>query len=346
MRGIIVLILISYTTYGAANTYLQRFAVLESGRKLLSKGNEEAIVSRVCDLVKQYSWLMNFEQPTATLSTDRQRHTFAKGTYLADLPIEFVSDERTILTYPDGREVHHIQVAEDAQHYEQFLERTHQVPPAIVSVRDSHGYTEEEFIYTERPPSFIHNLFASSGFRFERFLAQVESPLLNVASGGFHFSYLLNRLDLDRQTKIPFELRRYVQVFNLDISGNYRTFISNHWYLFGDIYDTGLPDNTFGAVIALGGPLKKRSCMRYDCIQALQELARIATPNGLLLIEYSMPTKVMIALLHASGVNFSYFTPYKGVDRPRRGQHREVGLLEIMLDEYSTSPQPYEGNDE
>ena len=343
MREIILLILITYTTYGVANTYLHRFKVLESGRKLLSKGNETAIVNRVCGLVKQHGWLMGLVQPTATVSNVRRWHVFDPNTRMVGLPSEFLSDKRTILAYPDGREVHHIQVAEESEHYEQFLGRTRQEPPAIVSVRDYYGYTEEEFIYTERPPSFIHNVFGDNGFSFEHFLAQVEPPLLNVASGGFHFSFLLSRLDLDRQKAkgISFELRRSVQVFNLDLSGYYRTFISNQWYLFGDFYDTGLPDNTFGATIALGGPLKKRTCSRDNCIHALRELERITAPQGRLLIEFSMPEKVMLSMLRESGVNFSHFTAYKGVERPAKGLRKKVGLLDIVLDKYSTSPRIY-----
>ena len=342
MRGIVLLILISYATCGAASTYLQRFAVLESGRELLSKGNEAVIVEKVCELVQHYSWLMNLAQPTAVVSKNRSWYRLADDSYLADLPAEFLSDERVILTYADGRETHHVQVAEDSPHYEKFLHRTRQIPPAIVSMRDSGGNTEEEFIYSERPPAYIYNVFGGSGFRFERFLAQVKSPLINVGSGGFRFAYLLNRLDRERQEKLPDEQRHYHHIFSLDISGNYRTFISNLWYLFGDIYDTGLPDNTFGAALALGGPLKRRTCSFYECTSALQELARITTPDGLLLIEFSMPARKMVSMLHASRVNFSDFTIYKGVERPKDGTHKEVGLIEIVLDKYASASQYYE----
>ena len=342
MRGIVLLILVSYTTCAMANTYLQRFAVLESGRKLLIKGNEEAIVGRVCDLVQYYSWLKNFAQPTAVVSKNKGWHRVADQSYIPGLPQEFFSDERTILTYADGREVHHIQVAEGSQDYEMFLQRTRNAPPAIVSMRDSRGNVEEEFIYTERPPNQIHNLFGGNGFLFERFLAQVESPLINIASGGFHFSFLLNRLDISRQEGIPYEQRQYHHVFSLDIGGGYRSFISNQWYLFGNLYNTGLPNNTFGAAIYLGGPLKRKSCSYYECVSAIKELARITVPDGRLLLEFGMSTRRMISYLHASRINFANFTIYKGREQPREGIHKEVGLIEIVLDKYADASQPYE----
>ena len=233
-----------------------------------------------------------------------------------------------------------LEVAESTPNYEQFERRGRRYDtPAIVSVRDHNGVVRGEHIYTERGINYLHQVFSESGFRFEKFLDSVESPLINVAAGGYHFAWLLSKLNLDRQENLPRgQRRKYIDVFSLDRSGAYRTFTTNPWYLFGDLYATGLPDDTFGAVITLGGPLNRVTLPRFEYIAALRELGRIAAPRGRLLIEYSIPTGKMLAVLEESGLNYLNFLTYESREHPRWKSSRRSQLIDISLAEDSTLP--------
>ena len=129
-------------------------------------------------------------------------------------------------------------------------------------------------------------------------------------------------------------------VFNFDISGSHKTFHSNPWYLFGNLYNTGLPDDVFGAVIALGGPLTRVGCLRHECITALRELARLVKPRGRLLIEYSMPTTAILRALQLSELNYEDYFTYKSDENLRREHSPRTSLLEILLGKEQTVYNP------
>ena len=335
MKKVIALLLVSYATQVAANTYLQRFRTLVKQGSAASLHNFSTAtqIKKVDELIQQYLWLAELDQPTAVLRNDKIRYRFAIR--MERLPPEFYSHERTVLTYADGTEVSHLKVSETTPDYEQFQRRVKEnYTPVVVSIRDRDSVVQGEYLYIERGVNYLHDVFSTSesGFHFESFLERVESPVVNVATGGFHFAWQLSRLNIDRQEKIPHGQRKNIHVFSFDISGAHQTFVTNPWYLFGDMYATGLPDNTFGAVIALGGPLNRRTCPSYECIDALRELGRIATPGGRLLIEYSMHTVDMILRLKESGLNYLDFVTYEKSERSLGKPSKQTRLIEILLE--------------
>ncbi len=328
MGKIIALLLVSYAAQAAAQNYLQRFMVVPPRSDAAAYERAQTVLGRAQKIVARYPWLAELQQPTATLTRANILHRFDKRFRVAGLPFEFRSHESTVLNYADGMEVSHLRVAESTINYEHFRRRLGR-SPAVVRVRDRDGLVKGEYIYTERDLSVFRQVFSRDGFSFEDFLAKVESPLVNVAAGGARFAWLLSALSSKRGR--PSEQRRSAEVFSLDISGAYNTFTSNPWYLFGNLYATGLPDNTFGAVITLGGPQKRRSCPRHECVRALRELGRIARPRGRLLIEYSMPTTVMFAALEASDLKYLDFLTYEGREHTWRDSSRPTRLIEILL---------------
>ena len=334
MKKVIALLLVSYVAQAADFTYLQRFRALpqHSNAVSLHKFSTALQIKKTNKLVQQYPWLEELEQPTVMLENSNVWYGFDNPYWLRRLPRGFYSNERTVITYADGTVVTHLLVSEDTPDYQQFLLKTHREPPMIVSIRDSYGTVLGEYLYTERTVNYLHAVFSLHDFRFEGFLDKVESPIVNVAAGGFHFAWLLNRFNIDRQQDLPREEQKYINSFSLDISGQYRTYISNPWYLFGNMYATGLPDNTFGAATVLGSPLKRQFCPRNECVEALHELGRIVKPNGRLLIEYTMPKEVFISMLEESGLTYLDFSTYEGREGYSAGERRETQLIEILLD--------------
>ncbi len=334
MEKIIALLLVSYATQVAAHTYLQRFrALVKQGSMATTYGVSPKAQQTAHKLVQLYPWLAHLDQPTAVLRNDKIRYRFEIR--MERLPPEFYSHERNVLAYADGTEVSHLKVSETTPDYEQFQRRVKEnYTPVVASIRDRDGVVQGEYLYIERGVNYLHDVFSTSesGFRFESFLERAESPVVNVAAGGFHFAWQLSRLNIDRQEKIPHGQRKNIHVFSFDISGAHQTFVTNPWYLFGDMYATGLPDDTFGAVITLGGPLNRRTCPSHECVDALRELGRIATPRGRLLIEYSMHTVDMIFFLEESGLKYLDFFTYNKGEHPLGKPSRPTQLIEILLD--------------
>ena len=342
MRKLIALLLVSYAAQSSATqSYLQRFrtaAELASGKD--NHIYAQNVLRKAYGLVDSYPWLAWLDQPTAEAKYENFLHRFEKRFRMKNLPFEFLSHERTELTYPNGTQVTHFKISEKTFNYMEFKQRGSDVViPSVVTIRDSDGIVQGEYLYAERGVKHLHNLYSESGFSFEDFLRHIESPLINIAAGGFHFAYQLNRLFLDMQLRLPQEERKYTHVFNLDLSGDYPTLAINPLYLFADMYDTNLPDNTFGGVIALGGPMRKLSCSYNECVNALRELGRIAKPNGRLLIEFSFPSLRMIDLLKKSALNYVDFSIYEGSKHLYR-QRVPLRLISILLgDNVSTSEQ-------
>ncbi len=325
MKTLIALLSIACVSQVAVASYLQRFSVASQPTR-----------GRIGRIVLHYPWLKQLEQPTASVEDGYALHVFRDNFLAPGLPPDFLSYKRTVLTYADGTVTTHHIVAEETPGYGQFKHRTaRNNAPTVVSISDSEGNVQGEYIYSERMVNYLHGLFEESGFRFEDFLARVEPPVLNVAAGGYHFSYLLRKLSAIRQEQAgtPRAEWKNMTVFSFDISGTYRTFSDNPWYLFGSMYSTGLPDDTFGAVIALGGPLKRVTCPFDECTAALRELGRITQPDGKLLVEYLMPTSRMIMALNGSRLNYITYKVYEGNEKLRRGSlDRKTRLMEITLD--------------
>ena len=336
MKVIIALLLVIYATQAFAKSYyLQRFIAPTKiapthadyyKRQANLRNAEKAVVS--------YPWLAWLEQPTAEYINELTTHTFEEHLRMIGLPYAFYSRERTVLTYADGTQIIHSTISDSTRNYWQFKQRGKEgIEPVVVSVRNSDGVAKGEYLYNERNVNYLHNVFATSGFRFEDFLDRVEAPIINVAAGGTYLSWQLSKLRTDRHTKkVPREEREHGQVFSLDISGSYDALTAKPWYLFGDMYDSGLPDNTFGAVLALGGPMRKKICPQHECVDALRELARIAQPKGRLLIEYSIPTVNIISALEKAGFNYSELLTYESSPHPKLGVSKQTRLLEILLD--------------
>ncbi|MDE3268657.1 MAG: hypothetical protein OYH77_00045, partial [Pseudomonadota bacterium] len=265
--SILLFIALICATQATASSYLQRFKVSPQSERA------QEIIRKAEYLVSMYPWLANLQQPTALQQISTIKHHLTMVHAL--IPNEFYSNERTIISYGDGVTVKHLKVSPPPHFYNDHEYREgdavkiqddfnyrqikslywDKTQPAIVSIANPDGRVQGEFIYIERGLNHLHNIYSPTGFRFDYLLADVDSPILNLASGGYHFSWTLTKLNSELQRKKPRAERKHIHVFNIDLSGSHETFTTNPFYLFGDMYDTGLPDDTFGAVIALGGPL-------------------------------------------------------------------------------------------
>ena len=251
---------------------------------------------------------------------------------MSSLPARFYSDERTVLSYANGLEVSHLKVSSDHPSYWQ-VQRQYwdDTVPMIVSVRNPNGSVQGEYLYIERGLNHLHNIYPE--LRFEDLLEEIELPILNVAPGGHHFSWTLVKLNTERQQGRAKEDRKLLHVFNMDLSGTYQTFTTNQFYLFGDMYDTGLPANTFGAVLAFGGPLNRSTCPWDECISAMRELARVAAPGGRLLIEFRIQAVDALLALEESGINYADVNVYERYIDPTKYKGDKITrLLDIRLE--------------
>lgn len=325
-------ILVSYPWSGGAATYWQRFAKFADYTPAQHGESAKSLMRHVKRLAARHPWLLELPQPTAKPSFTEGWHHTERRMRSKGLPTRFYSTRRTIISYNDDLIVNHIYVAKETPNYAIFQKRVGPVMPVVVTVGDNQGKLSGEYLYIERPLPHMMNIFRDSGFSFEDFIAGVQSPVLNIASGGYRFSTYLRRLDNKRQNNIPYPQRRQLDAFSLDISGALRTLQSNPWYLFGDMRATGLPSNTFGAVIALGGSLKKVTIPIRACIEILREMERIAMPNGTLLIEYAMPTYKFIDTLNSSAMDYVDYKIYESTEYSHATPDRAIKLIEITLD--------------
>ena len=334
MKLFFTILLASYPLSGmsSAHTYWHRFVPFVKHSNATQPDNVQHMIRSASKLVKRYPWLLELHQPTVTHSFKEKWYPAEAKYRLRDLPQKFYSTRQTIYNYDNDQVVQHVHVSPMTPDYEKFRSRVGAKQlPIVVTIGDKHGRIDSEYLYTERPLNHLANIFAASGFSFATFLANVQSPLLNIASGGFRFASHLRNQHKDSQYKLPKKQRRWLDVFSLDISGSHRNYQTNPWYLFGDMYATGLPDDTFGAVTAFGGPLRREQITISECAQLLTELGRITNPRGRLLIEITMATPKFLAALDESGLNYRDYLVYQAHEYSQLGD-RVVKLIEILLD--------------
>lgn len=321
-------------------TYLQRFESFVNYTAATHGDKAQDVIRRARNITSRHPWLLELTQPTATYNSEEVWYVLARKNRNLGLPDEIYSTKRIILNYDDGKVVQHIYVSPQTPDYEIFRELMRTTMPAVVTVGDNQDNVDDDYLYSERALKHLTNMFADSGFSFEAFLTRVRSPLLNVATGGYNFSRKLFDLEKSLQDKLyrDRDNKRFLDVFSLDLSGGYHTYQANPLYLFGDMYATGLPDDTFGAVLALGGPLKRTHIGNDEGANILAELGRISIPNGRLLVEYAIPTPEFVAMLGQSGLSYQDYTVYQGHEHPNGG--RIINLMEILLDKDFSASAP------
>lgn len=320
---IVCLFLFIFPAKSEAYTYPQRFSNATMFSK--SKHGEDAghIVRNLARLTSKYPWLATIEQPSVEISFKRRWYDIVS---VKGLPPKLFSERQTIYGYEDGTEVSHVYIAPGTPDYEYFGERYRYQLPVMVFLRDRRGKTIGNYIYNYRPLNYLQDVFGSYGFDLRDFLVDAPPPLLNMGSGGHGLSVSINN---DR------ELGKYreesLDAFSLDISGSYSNYNYNPWYLFANIENTGLPDNSFGTILCFGGPLKSQKFHYREALEIIKEITRIASPRGQILIEFDIPPRIFIPLLEVAKVPYRDFVVYDGI-RINKGIKSRSNLLHITLD--------------
>ena len=270
----------------ARTTYRQRFM---SSMKYQQKvnGKKSVLEMTMQRFAKRYPWLSDLQQPTVEFDFSRRLDDYGRQEQMHRLPDVFLSQRRTIWHYADGSQAMHTYVsADDLINFQKFLARTRDSIPIVVVTRDPEKEITGRYLYTERSFFYIYNQLKTADFSIHNFLEEIEPPLANMAAGG---------VELSRSLSI--NATKPLDVFSIDVSGSNRTYQSNPYYLFANIEQTGIPDNVFGAILSLGGPLALRHIDEDQARIILKELVRITKPGGRLLIEYTTPRHVFIRAL-------------------------------------------------
>lgn len=280
---LLLLVLIADFSW-ARTTYRQRFMPTSSQQ-------DKSTIVPVLEITMQrfaqrYPWLLDLPQPTAEFDFSRRWDDYGRQEQMHRLPDVFLSQRRTIWHYPDDSDAIHTYVSNDAPMFRKFLDRTRDSAPIVVVTRNPHKEITGRYLYTERSFFYIYNKLKTSNFIIHQFLNEIEPPLANVAAGGVELSRALS-----------INAKQPLDVFSIDVSGSNHTYRSNPYYLFANIEQTGIPDDVFGAILSLGGPLAPRRINEDQARIVLKELLRITKPGGRLVIEYTTPRHVFLRLL-------------------------------------------------
>lgn len=318
-----------------AYKYPQRFNIAEYRASDKLSKDFEGMLATFSRLTNMYPWLNDIEQPSVEIRFDKKLY------YLKDmigLPPKFYSQRQTVYRYQNGAKVFHAYIDLDTPMYERFKERYGRTDiekkqygsqPIMVFLHDK--TTFDNYIYVQRSLNYLQNVFAGyDGFDFRSFLVNASPPLLNAGAGGNILSVQINN---DRELRERRKERgvKGLDAFSLDISGSYNSYIYNPWYLFADIKNSGLPDDSFGTVLLLGGPLKKREVNYKEALEIIREVTRIASPQGQILIEIDAPPKLFISLLDNAEVPYRDYVIYEGVDIGKDNKINRHNLLRIIL---------------
>ena len=251
--------------------YPQRFPQVAAR---FDKDSVAIITARLEKIMLRHPWLQSLTQPSITENGGR-RFIDMSSHKIGGYPDTFISDRQTIYKYPNGTKALFALISRATENYEDFIRRTH-YEPANTIIEDKHGRVLGRYIFNELPLSYRVNHFEEYRFDLEEFLQEIESPLLNVAAGGTMLASAISKTT-----------GHSLNAFSLDIAGFETLYLTNPFYLFADAKNTYLPDNTFGAIISFGGDLSNRKINYFDSRDMLAEMARIAKPQGKLLIEFS-----------------------------------------------------------
>ena len=260
-----------------AQTYVSRFA------KLIAEGSElhtaKTEQRRVEALLRKFPWLENLPQPKLSIRVG-DAHYQTPNLGIRGLPYEFISDRQLIYQYPDGNKAILAYVAEHTDDYEAFRRNNKGTDiPTQVLIFTGNAITGR-FLHIERPYSYMENIFKEYNYDFEDFIGEVESPVINLSSGGHRLARDIARISDNRLT-----------AFSADIVGYEGSYYELPYYLFVDSMNSPLPSDTFGAVVQFGGYLAKAKSSYIAIKEALKEMTRLAQPDGSLLFEISRPVK-------------------------------------------------------
>lgn len=262
--------------YASSLPYVSRFAKLTTEGSM--RYTAKAELQRLEALLRKFPWLENLPQPKLSVRVG-DAHYQTPNLGIKGLPYKFVSDRQLVYQYPDGNKAILAYVAEHTDDYEAFLQRNKGTDiPSQVLIYTGNAITGR-FLHIERPYSYMASVFKEYDYDFESFVDEVESPVINLSSGGHRLARDIARISGNRLTAFSSDLVGY--------EGAYREL---PYYLFFDSMNSHpLPSDTFGAVMQFGGYLAKAKLDYPDIKKALQEMTRLVQPGGYLLFEITRP---------------------------------------------------------
>ncbi|MDE3269243.1 MAG: hypothetical protein OYH77_03050 [Pseudomonadota bacterium] len=257
-----------------ATTYPARFSNLLTNGKLTIDGQQK----RLDILMSKFPWLENLSQPVLSVR-EEEAHYQTPNLGIKGLPFEFISDKQLVYSYPDSKMKGMLAyVGKNSNDYEAFLHRNTGADVPSQALIFEGGAIKGRFLHIERPYSYMRNIFSNYNYDFENFINAIDSPAVNLSSGGYRLARDISSISAHRVT-----------AFSMDIVGHEGVYHGLPYYLFGDSMNAPLPSDSFGAVIQFGGLLGTYQSDYLTIKKAIHEMTRLAKPDGYLLFEVTYP---------------------------------------------------------